>query len=137
MAKCSCATHNGGPCYNCLNNAHQICLARRKCDLARRESTIEKYLHACVRANGGTTYKFVSPQHNNVPDRIVIWPGDWISVRRITRFAPNIQFVETKAPKKGPRPGQLREHTRLRALGCTVEVLSTKEQVDQYVERNR
>lgn len=28
---CKCTDYNGGQCYNCLNGAHDICHAKRKC----------------------------------------------------------------------------------------------------------
>lgn len=92
-----------------------------------RESTIERYLHAQVVRHGGTTRKFSSAHRPNNPDRIVVWPssplgGDaWV------------HFVELKAEGQKPRPGQKREMTRLRKLGCSVRVLSSKESVDHYV----
>ena len=39
-----------------------------------RESTIEKYLVAQVKAIGGMAYKFTSPAHRGVADRIVCLP---------------------------------------------------------------
>ena len=89
-----------------------------------RESVVEKYLHEQVTVRGGTTRKMTG--RINDPDRLVIWPG-----KKAT-----LHLAELKAPGKKPRPGQLREHARLRALGCTVLVLDTKEAVDAYV-RNR
>lgn len=86
-----------------------------------RESTIERYLHQQVTKAGGTTRKFVSPGHKDVPDRIVIWP------------LAGVHFVETKAPGKKPRAGQLREHARLRKLGCTVLTIESPKEVDTYV----
>ncbi|PIJ50648.1 nuclease [Erwinia sp. OLTSP20] len=79
-----------------------------------RESTIEKYLVAEVKKAGGIAYKFLSPGRRAVPDRLVLLPGG----RAI--------FVECKAPGEKPRPEQLREHERLRALGFTVVVLDSK-----------
>ncbi|EMS0143634.1 VRR-NUC domain-containing protein [Escherichia coli] len=80
-----------------------------------RESLIEKHLVAEVKKAGGVVFKFVSPGHRSVPDRIVLLPGG------------RIVFVECKAPGKPPRPDQLREHERLRKLGFTVVVLDSKE----------
>lgn len=94
-----------------------------------RESVIEKHLNWKVTAAGGATRKFNSVGRPHVPDRIVIWPGETNSAR--------IHFVECKAPGETPREGQLREHKRLRKLGCTVLVLDTKEKVDSYVEKMR
>ena len=90
-----------------------------------RESVIERYLHKRVTEAGGTTRKFTGRIH--APDRIVIWPGT-------SRAGHHVHFVECKAPLKKARPGQKREHTRLRALDCYVLVLDTKEMIDLYVE---
>lgn len=89
-----------------------------------RESKIERYLHQQVEARGGTTRKFKSPNRRNVPDRIVIWPGNVV------------HFVECKAPNKDARPGQQREHERLRFFGCVVCVLDTIDSVDNYVRHH-
>ncbi|MDE9454224.1 VRR-NUC domain-containing protein, partial [Xenorhabdus bovienii] len=67
-----------------------------------------------IKKAGGIAYKFVSPGRRSVPDRICILPGG------------RILFVECKAPGEKPRPDQLREHERLRALGCEVVVLDNK-----------
>ena len=101
-----------------------------------RESIIEKYLHKQVTAAGGTTRKFTG--WKNVPDRIVIWPTiHTFEKPRIVKDAARIHFVETKATGKTARAGQVREHKRLRALGCVVLVLDTKAKVDNYVANNR
>ena len=39
-----------------------------------RESTIEKHLVAKVKAMGGMAYKFTSPAHRGVADRVVCLP---------------------------------------------------------------
>lgn len=87
-----------------------------------RESEVEKHLVKRVKEHGGIPYKFTSPGRCNVPDRLVVFPGGWIF------------FIETKAPKKSLRPGQVRERHRLEKQGCTVEVLKTKEDVDIWIE---
>jgi len=79
-----------------------------------RESTIEKHLVAEVKKAGGMAYKFVSPGRRSVPDRLVLLPGG------------RAVFVECKAPGEKPRPDQLREHERLRALGFAVVTLDSK-----------
>ncbi|EBB2954301.1 VRR-NUC domain-containing protein [Salmonella enterica subsp. enterica serovar Newport] len=79
-----------------------------------RENLIEKHLVAEVKKAGGVAYKFISPGHRSVPDRIVLLPGG------------RIVFVECKAPGKAPRADQVREHERLRAQGFTVVVLDSK-----------
>ena len=95
-------------------------------------SGTEAYLKRAVRAAGGVTRKWVSPGRNNVPDQIVIWPGGRKGDRRPQAL---VHFVELKAPGAKPRVGQLREHQRLRDLGCGVFVLNAPEFIDQYVEQ--
>ncbi|CDG95807.1 putative nuclease p44 [Xenorhabdus bovienii str. puntauvense] len=79
-----------------------------------RESVIENHLVKEIKKTGGIAYKFVSPGRRSVPDRICVLPGG------------RVVFVECKAPGEKPRPDQLREHERLRALGCEVVVLDSK-----------
>ncbi|WP_447875375.1 VRR-NUC domain-containing protein [Serratia fonticola] len=79
-----------------------------------RESVIEANLVKQVKAAGGTAYKFTSPGRRGVPDRLVLLPGG------------RAVFVECKAPGEAPRPDQVREHNRLRALGFSVVVLDSK-----------
>lgn len=84
-----------------------------------RESVIEKHLTDRIKDLGGLAPKFKSPQRKNVPDRIVLMPG------------ASIEFVELKATGEEPNDGQLREHERLRALGFTVLVIDSKEEIDR------
>ncbi|MEQ1975016.1 VRR-NUC domain-containing protein [Xenorhabdus sp. SGI240] len=79
-----------------------------------REDVIERHLVIEVKKAGGIAYKFVSPGRRGVPDRIVVLPNG------------RVIFVECKAPGEKPRPDQLREHERLRALGQEVVVLDSK-----------
>ncbi|MGJ0625898.1 VRR-NUC domain-containing protein [Xenorhabdus bovienii] len=79
-----------------------------------RESVIEDHLVKEIKKAGGIAYKFVSPGRRSVPDRICVLPGG------------RILFVECKAPGEKPRPDQIREHERLRVLGCEVVVLDSK-----------
>ncbi|AMH01838.1 VRR-NUC domain-containing protein [Serratia liquefaciens] len=79
-----------------------------------RESSIENNLVKQVKAAGGAAYKFTSPGRRGVPDRLVLLPGG------------RAVFVECKAPGERPRPDQVREHNRLRALGFDVVVLDSK-----------
>lgn len=79
------------------------------------ERDVEAVLVRAVKAAGGTAYKFVSPGHDGVPDRMCVFPGG------------GIVFVELKAPGKSPTPLQMRQIQRLRSLGCRVEVIDSKE----------
>lgn len=86
-----------------------------------RESVIESYFRKQVKAAGGLERKFTSPGRRGVTDRLVVFPGGRVS------------FVELKATGKKPRDNQLREHTRLKKLGCSVLVIDSKEMVDAFV----
>ncbi|WP_249188873.1 hypothetical protein [Burkholderia dolosa] len=86
------------------------------------EKTVEAYLVERVRAAGGDAYKFTSPQRRSVPDRIVVFPPG------------RLYFVELKRPGNKPTKPQLREHDRLRALGCDVRVIDSREGVDAFVQ---
>lgn len=85
------------------------------------EKTVETYLVDRVRAAGGDAYKFTSPARVSVPDRIVVFPP------------ARIYFVELKRPGGKLTKGQVREHARLRALGCDVRTLDSREAVDAFV----
>ncbi|MED5019317.1 VRR-NUC domain-containing protein [Paenibacillus chibensis] len=86
-----------------------------------REQVVEFYLRDQVKAAGGTAYKWTSPGNSGVPDRIVILPGG------------RIVFVELKKPGGKPTKLQLVQHKRLRALGCDVRVIDSKESVDAFI----
>lgn len=34
---CTCTSYNGKQCYNCLNGAHDICSANKKCNRAKQK----------------------------------------------------------------------------------------------------
>lgn len=88
-----------------------------------RENVIEEYLRDQVRAIGGRAYKFVSPGNKGVPDRLVLLPGG------------RIIFIEMKAPGKKSTPQQLLQQKRIKALGCQVFVIDTKEKVDDFIRQ--
>ena len=82
------------------------------------ESIIEKYLVSEVKKMGGTAYKFVSPGHAGIPDRICLLPNG-------TLF-----FVELKATGKLTRPLQDRQIEKIRAYGQRVYVADSTEKID-------
>jgi len=88
-----------------------------------REYEVEKYLHKCVEEMGGTTYKWVSPQHNGVPDRILFHPY----------YAPC--YIEVKRKGKLPKPHQWREIIRLKNMGAVVGYLAGVEEVDNFISK--
>ena len=79
-----------------------------------RESHIEHACCALAKAVGWLTFKFVSPAHRGVPDRIFIKEG-------------RIVFVEFKAPGKKPTKLQESVIAKLRASGCEVHVCDSVE----------
>lgn len=86
-----------------------------------RESKIEKYLVDEVAAIGGEAVKFPPLFYRGFPDRIVLLPGGVIV------------FVELKAPGETPRLIQQKVHARLKAWGFRVEVIDSKEAVDEFI----
>jgi hypothetical protein len=86
-----------------------------------RESTIEHYLRAQVRAAGGVVRKVRWLDRNGAPDRLVLLP-----VNRAV-------WVELKAPGEAPEAHQSREHERMRARGLKVVVIDSLDGVDTLV----
>lgn len=85
-----------------------------------RESAIERADKEATTALGGLSLKFVSPGRANVPDRIKLFPVPPEHQEIVARY---FRFAEYKAPNKKPRPGQVREHDRLRTMGFAVDVI--------------
>ena len=73
-----------------------------------REKQIEQELVQAVRKSGGMCLKFVSPNFDGMPDRLILFPGG------------KIAFVELKATGKKPRPLQIARHKSLMKLGFSV-----------------
>ena len=85
------------------------------------EKQIEKALVEGVKKMGGTAYKFVSPGHAGVPDRMIVLPGGVII------------FAELKRPGGKTTPLQDAEITRMRSMGCEVHVISNPEEVTDFI----
>ena len=88
------------------------------------EKQIEAYLVKRVKALGGVAYKFVSPAHRGVADRIVCLPDG------------KTWFIELKA--EGGRLSPLQqvfadEMARMNQNYC---VLWSKEDVDTWIQQN-
>lgn len=87
-----------------------------------RESTIEKHLVAKVKAMGGTAYKFTSPAHRGVADRVVCLPDG------------STWFVELKA--FGGRLSELQKifQSDMARMNQKYVCLWSKEHVDEWIK---
>lgn len=85
-----------------------------------RESDIERYLVAQVKARGGEVRKVQWIGRRGAPDRLVMLPA-------------RPCWVELKAPGVKPEAYQLREHERMRAMGQRVEVIDSFEGVEELL----
>jgi hypothetical protein len=96
-----------------------------------RERDVEAYLVKRVRELGGECRKVQWVGRVGAPDRLVMLPGydDWDPTRGASAI-----WVELKAPGQKPRPNQLREHERMRAMGQRVEVIDSIEGVDDLLD---
>lgn len=86
-----------------------------------RERRVEKHLREVVKARGGWAIKIL-PSVSGLPDRMVLFPGGWIS------------FVETKSPTGTVEPHQTVVHGRFERLGFPVHVLGSLEAVDEWIK---
>lgn len=86
------------------------------------EKDIEKKLRDESKKRGGTAYKWVSPGHSGVPDRIVILPEG------------KIGFCELKRP--GGKTSNLQDFQieKLKNLGCFVRVVDSYKGVEEFLE---
>ena len=87
-----------------------------------REKQIEQKLVQAVRNRGGMCLKFVSPNFDGMPDRLILLPGG------------KIAFAELKAPGKKPRPLQLARHKALMKLGFRVYIIDRMEQIGAILD---
>lgn len=86
------------------------------------EREIEKYLCKKIKELGGLCEKFTSPSRRSVPDRI------------ITLFDGHVLFVELKSTTGKVTKAQAKDHLKRFDLGVTVYVLSSKDEVDQFID---
>jgi hypothetical protein len=86
-----------------------------------KESTIEKHLVTKVKALGGMAYKFTSPAHRGVADRVVCLPDG------------QTWFVELKAP--GGRLSELQKifAEDMARMNQRYVCLWNKEQVEEWL----
>ena len=84
------------------------------------ERAVEAYFRKAVEARGGVAFKFVSPSHRGVSDRIVCLQGQtW--------------FVELKRPGGRLSPLQRVFAAEMERLGQRYACLSSREEIDQWL----
>jgi len=90
------------------------------------EVHIESHFVKRVKVLGGMAIKMNIVGTVGLPDRLVFLPGS------------RVWLVELKRPGGRVRPTQLVTHARLAELGINVAVLSSREEVDEWIaERER
>lgn len=99
------------------------------------ERDIEDYLVKRVKAMGGEVRKVQWIGRIGAPDRLVMLPATRFKKLEAPfgltcNFPAQTIWVELKAPGAKPRPSQLREHERMRAMGQRVEVIDSLEGVE-------
>jgi hypothetical protein len=94
------------------------------------ERDIRKALKKRVEEYGGEIRALAWLGRRSAPDVLCLFSED---SRAWLLFNDDHVFVETKAPDGEPTDAQAREHTRMRAAGCTVLVISTIEQLDAWL----
>lgn len=86
------------------------------------EAIVEHHLCRQVKARGGEVRKVQWIGRRGAPDRLVLLPDR----------APT--YVELKRPKNGRvEAHQAREHDRMRRFGAPVEVLTSQQEIDQWL----
>jgi hypothetical protein len=92
------------------------------------EGKIRKYLKARVESYGGEVRAVSWLGRRNAPDVLCLFSASTMLSTQYTH-----PFIETKAPGGEPTAAQAREHERMRAAGCVVLVLSTEQQIDEWL----
>jgi hypothetical protein len=85
------------------------------------ERDVEAYFRKAVAAAGGVAFKFVSPSHRGVSDRIVCLPGG------------AVWFVELKRPGGRLSPLQHVFAALMGRMGQNYTVLSSKREIDEWL----
>lgn len=87
------------------------------------ESALESKFRIRVTRAGALTFKFTSPGHAGVPDRIVLAPGG------------RIYFVEMKRKNGKLRPLQQYTVKKLQEYGFFVSVIDSEESINAFIAR--
>ena len=94
----------------------------RREELFLLEKKIEQKLEKAVKVQGGLALKFVSPNFDGMPDRIILLPEG------------KMAFVEVKANGKKPRNLQISRHRILRKRGFQVFILDDEKQIEKIID---
>jgi len=86
-----------------------------------RERDVERLLKKRVESAGGLCFKFLSGV-SGVPDRLCLFVGG------------KVVFVETKRKGERPRPLQERQIRKIRELGFRVEVIDSKQGIEELIQ---
>ena len=86
------------------------------------EKVLEASLRKEVKAMGGEAVKLTSQFHRGLPDRLVLMPQGLV------------YFVELKSTGKRPTGLQIKTHGRLVDLGYPVMVVSTRDELDTFLQ---
>jgi len=89
------------------------------------EKILEKYLVSEVKSLGGWAVKLLSGLVTGLPDRLILLPGGVVA------------FVEVKTTGKKSSAIQQVRHKQLRALDFRVEVLDSKEGINNFINSYR
>jgi len=85
------------------------------------ERTVERYFVEMVKELGGKAYKFTSPGHSGVSDRIVVLPGG------------RVWFVELKSPTGSLTPLQKVFARDIKDLKGNYACLHSKEEIRAWL----
>lgn len=95
------------------------------------EGVIQAYGMAELKKRGCLVRKIGYEGRRGCPDHLVLVPGTSLEVN----WMPRVIFIEYKQSEDTqPEEHQLREHTRMRAVGADVRVIGSKRQVDELVK---
>lgn len=97
-----------------------------------KERDIEQHLVFRVKQLGGEVRKVKWVGRRGAPDRVVMLPPGWISLGG-EECEAEFMWVELKAPGEKPKPHQVREHNRMRAMHQTVVVIDSIEGVEELL----
>lgn len=85
------------------------------------EKDVESYLKRKVKAQGGLSYKFVSPGQRGVPDQLILYQGQ-------------VMFAEIKKSDGALRPTQKVQIRKMQQHGASVFVIWSRADVDEMIK---